>query len=133
MNKMLNIFVIGTIIVTLCLPAASFAGDDDIDNVLHFGLSMAFGAISETWLHKNHDMSGKSRIVSATLLGSVPGLIKEISDSTGDRGYFSGSDMGLDVAGALTGSVFANYLNENVSISLKKRPHGITFAMSYRY
>jgi hypothetical protein len=84
----------------------------DSNSVKHYGFSAVFGFTSETIIHKNFSQLGDIEKVSyATILGSTPGLIKELTDDK-----FSNEDMAFNVAGALTGALISNYLNNNTSI-----------------
>ena len=84
----------------------------DSNSVKHYGFSAVFGFTSETIIHKNFSQLGDIEKVSyATILGSTPGLIKELTDDK-----FSNEDMAFNFAGALTGALLSNYLNNNTSI-----------------
>jgi len=128
--KILRIIVI---IILLFIPVETFAGEADSNSVLHFGFSMVFGVMSETFLHNNFDMSAPPRIFYATVIGSIPGLAKEISDNSDDGGHFSGSDMAFDVVGAFTGSLISNYINNKVRVSVKHQSDGAVIRLSYNY
>ena len=63
-------------------------------------------------IHKNFtSLNDIERVSYATILGSTPGLIKELTDDK-----FSNEDMAFNIAGALTGALLSNYLNNNTSI-----------------
>ena len=47
------------------------------------------------------------RLIGGALLGTVPGLIVEIVDSTGDAG-FSGGDLLADFIGSATGALITD-------------------------
>lgn len=84
----------------------------DSNSVKHYGFSAIFGFTSETIIHKNFsNISDFEKISYATLIGSTPGLIKELTDDK-----FSRQDMAFNVAGALTGALISNYLNNNTSL-----------------
>lgn len=84
----------------------------DSNSAKHYGLSAVFGFGSETIIHKNFtQLSDLEKISYATLIGSTPGLIKEMNDDE-----FSNEDMAFDVLGALSGALLSNYLNNNTSI-----------------
>jgi hypothetical protein len=88
------------------------ANAGDSNSVKHYGFSAVFGFTSETIIHKNFtNLNDIEKVTYATLLGSTPGLIKELTD---DR--FSNEDLAFDIAGALTGALLSNYLNNNTSI-----------------
>ena len=88
------------------------ANAGDSNSVKHYGFSAIFGFTSETIIHKNFtSLNDIEKVSYATLLGSTPGLIKELTDDK-----FSNEDMAFNVAGALTGALISNYLNNNTSI-----------------
>jgi hypothetical protein len=88
------------------------ANAGDSNSVKHYGFSAIFGFTSETIIHKNFtSLNDIEKISYATILGSTPGLIKELTDDK-----FSNEDMAFNVAGALTGALLSNYINNNTSI-----------------
>lgn len=94
----------------------SFAVDD---KTAHFGLSALFGAGAETVLHYKTDFEDVERVTLGTLLGSVPGLAKEIIDSRQDGNEFSGRDLTADVAGAFSGAFLSNLFNNAVQLRIE--------------
>ena len=131
--RFMKIIKITVIIFLLCIPSSTFAVDTDSNSALHFGYSLVFGVFGETLLHYNFDMSNSSMIVYATLIGSIPGLAKEVSDSSDDENHFSGSDMAFNVAGAFTGSLISNYMNNTFFVSMSAQQDGAIVSMSVRY
>ena len=88
------------------------ANAGDSNSVKHYGFSAIFGFTSETIIHKNFtSLNDIEKVAYGTLLGSTPGLIKELTDDE-----FSNEDMAFNVAGALTGALLSDYLNNNTSI-----------------
>ncbi len=104
------------LIILLLMPATSFAASTD---GLHFGLSTVFGAASESVLHYKTDINDAGRITLGTVIGSLPGLAKEVSDSTEDNDYFSGRQMAIDVAGAFVGAVIADLINNKIQMRIE--------------
>jgi hypothetical protein len=129
----MKILSITVIILLLFIPSATFAVEADSNSVLHFGYSLVFGVFGETLLHYNLDMSAPSRIFYATVIGSIPGLAKEVKDNSDDGGHFSGSDMAFDVAGAFTGSVISNYINNKVRVNVTHQSDGAMIRFSYNF
>lgn len=85
---------------------------EDSNSAKHYGISAAFGFVSETVIHKNFTtLNDFEKISYATITGTLPGLAKEFHDDK-----FSKEDLAFDALGALTGAIFANYLNNNTSI-----------------
>ena len=125
-------YCLAALIISVCLiiPAVSFA---DGDTALHFGLSTIFGAAGESIVHYNTKTTTTERIVYGTLLGSLPGLGKEILDSTQSDNHFSGKDMAADVAGAFVGSVLANLINNRIQISIDAEQKKVAFAIIYEF
>jgi hypothetical protein len=82
------------------------------DKVIHFGVSGAFGLVTDKILFSQYpNMDPVTRVLVSTAIGSVPGFIKEMTDSTFDNG-----DMAADVLGALAGSVVGELTNNRISL-----------------
>ncbi len=105
------------------------------DKLLHFGFSSVFGAASESYLHYKTNLKTPGRLIWGTTLGTIPGLAKEIIDSTKKGNYFSGSDMAVDIAGAFVGALVANIFNNAIQIKIEKKEEEkmIVFSLSYRF
>lgn len=100
------------ILLTLGFIGLTSLNAADSNSAKHYGLSAVFGFASETVIHKNFtQLSNFEKISYATIVGSTPGLIKEINDDK-----FSNEDLAFDIFGALSGAVLSNYLNNNTSI-----------------
>ena len=53
----------------------------DSNSIKHYGLSAVFGLVSETVIHKKFvGLDDIEKISYATIIGSTPGLIKELTD-----------------------------------------------------
>jgi uncharacterized protein YfiM (DUF2279 family) len=104
-----------TLLVTL--PGANTLAFDD--KTAHFGISALFGAGAETVLHYRTDLEDVPRVAIATVLGSLPGLAKEIADSQEDGNEFSGRDLGADIAGAFTGALLSNLFNNAIQLRVE--------------
>ena len=101
-----------TIVLAPCLLGIVGANASGSNSAKHYGFSAVFGFTSETLIHKNFtSLNDIERVSYATILGSTPGLIKELTDDK-----FSNEDMAFNIAGALTGALLSNYLNNNTSI-----------------
>ncbi len=84
----------------------------DTNSGKHFVLSAAFGFTAETIIHKEYyQYDDFDKIALGTLLGTIPGLAKELTDDK-----FSTSDLAFDIAGSLSGAILSNYVNNNTSI-----------------
>ena len=100
------------IVLATCILGIVGANAADSNSAKHYGFSADFGFTSETLIHKNFtSLNDIERVSYATILGSTPGLIKELTDDK-----FSNEDMAFNIAGALTGALLSNYLNNNTSI-----------------
>jgi len=109
-------------LILVVMIFAAFASADSLavdDKTAHFGLSALFGAGAETVLHYRTDLESVHRVAVGTLLGSVPGLAKEIADSQQDGNEFSGSDLTADVAGAFFGAFLSNLFNSAIQIQVE--------------
>ena len=49
------------------------------NTLLHFGVSSVFGAAGESFLHYKTNLKTSGRIILGTALGSIPGLVKELT------------------------------------------------------
>ena len=103
-----------TIPFTFLLFLSSPVNAED-NALLHLGLSTGLGFAAESFIHNKVDTDGK-RIAYGTALGSLPGLVKELSDDK-----FSDSDMAANVAGAFIGSYFATRVNRNLVANIQKQ------------
>ena len=100
------------IVLATCILGIVGANAADSNSAKHYGFSAVFGFTSETLIHKNFtSLNDIERVSYATILGSTPGLIKELTDDK-----FSNEDMAFNIAGTLTGALLSNYLNNNTSI-----------------
>lgn len=125
-----NMLKIIMVIILLLVPASSFA---DENFMLHIGLSSIFGATSETFLHYKTDLGITERIICGTIIGSVPGLAKEVIDSTEEDNHFSGTAMLANVMGAFLGSVIANHTNEKIQIHIQSQGKKAMISLSYKF
>ena len=68
-------------------------------------------------------------------MGSIPGLAKEIIDSTKKDNHFSGSNMAANIAGAFVGALVANIFNNIIQVKIEKKEEEkmIAFSISYRF
>jgi VanZ family protein len=83
----------------LSIPATARA--IPADKLSHFAGGVASGAIATVVVDQ---FAPEYRLVGGVLLGTVPGLIIEIVDSTNDAG-FSGTDLLADFIGSATGAL----------------------------
>jgi len=105
------------------------------DTLLHFGVSSAFGAAGESFLHYKTNLKTSGRIILGTTLGSIPGLVKELIDSTEKGNHFSGTDLAADIAGAFIGALVANIVNNKIQIKIRKTKHDktVTLSLSFQF
>jgi VanZ family protein len=119
-----------TITILLFIPVSSFADDNF---ALHLGLSTVFGAAGESYLHYKTNLGTSERIVYGTIIGIVPGFAKEVIDSTQKDNSFSGTQMAVNVLGALIGSVIANTINNNIQLNIEKNRKRVMVSLLYRF
>ena len=103
------------------------------NTLLHFGVSSVFGAAGESFLHYKTNLKTSGRIILGTALGSLPGLVKELIDSTKKGNHFSGTDLAADIGGAFIGALVANIVNNKIQIKIKKTKHDKTVALSLSF
>ena len=105
------------------------------DTLSHFGISALFGAAGESFLHYKTDLKTSGRIILGTALGSVPGLLKEVIDSTKKGNHFSGTDLAADIAGAFVGALVANIVNNQIQVKIKKtkKDKTVTISLSFQF
>lgn len=124
MKKLLCSILLGTIVSSSTLFAV------ENDKVKHFGFSSIFGYAGETIIHDIETFSDTQKVIYGTAIGSVPGLIKELTDDK-----YDGEDMAYNVAGAFAGSLLSNYLNNNVFVAFehnsKKKSNKILLSFKY--
>lgn len=108
MKKLLCSLLLGTLVSSSTLFAA------ENDKIKHFGFSSIFGYGGETLIHDIQTLSDTEKVIYGTVIGSVPGLIKELTDDKYDS-----EDMAYNVAGAFAGSLLSNYLNNNVFVAFE--------------
>ena len=118
----------------LCIIFFSSAAYATNDKTLHFGVSSIAGYLAETVIHSSSvvENSSTKRVVYGTLLGTVPGLVKEVLDSNEANNNFSGGDMVANVVGAFTGSFIANNINNRLNVSVTKNKDDYYIALMYR-
>ncbi|MBP0591991.1 hypothetical protein J8I87_20125 [Paraburkholderia sp. LEh10] len=79
----------------------SWTGTDKLE---HFAVSAPFGALGA---HLARDT--EHPVVYGTLIGTVPGLAKEVIDGTCTTNGFSYKDLTADALGALTGALLTHW------------------------
>jgi putative lipoprotein len=97
----------------------SWTGTDKLE---HFGVSMPFGALGAYAMRDT-----EHPVIYGSLLGTVPGLAKEIIDGTCSTDGFSYKDLTADAIGALSGALLANW-----AITYSRNAHGMTIGLAYR-
>jgi len=102
-----------TLLITSILGSSTVFAIEN-DKVKHFGFSSLFGYGGETLIHDNYQFSDTQKVLYGTAIGSVPGLLKELTDSK-----FDNEDMAYNIAGAFAGSLLSNYLNNNVFVAFE--------------
>lgn len=74
-----------TLLLILVLASPCFALDLDTDKESHLYVSAALGVLADSAIyHGVPYLSGKERIVAASIAAMVPGVLKEMSDEKFD-------------------------------------------------
>ena len=103
------------------------------DKLKHMGVSALLGASIETYLHYKTNSEPTGRVILAATLGSIPGLAKEVIDSTKRKNHFSGSDIAADLTGAFLGALLANFINNAIQIRISKSDMAGTLTLSFSF
>ena len=120
--------------VSLFIMSSGTAFSYDDDEKKHFGFSAVFGFGSETCLHYMTEFKTPARVFLATTIGSMPGLAKELMDSTEDNNSFSEDDLKADIAGAFTGALFSTIFNCALHFDFSnghEKKMGVVFSFDY--
>ena len=128
MTKRIAMLLILTLVIMI--PLTSFA-DDNFDQ--HFTLSMLMGAIGETVVHNRETFNVPMKILAGAAIGTVPGIIKEIGDSTNDDNYFSETQVLYDAMGSVVGSIIAYKYNSRTKVNVSGVNGGAKIAFIYSY
>jgi uncharacterized protein YfiM (DUF2279 family) len=133
MKLLKNRILISIFLFFIVFSAANKNASAADDKLLHFGVSSLFGAASESYLHYKTDLKTPGRLIWGTTIGSIPGLAKEIIDSTKRDNRFSGGDMAANIAGAFVGAFVANIFNNAIQVKIEKKEEEKMFVFSISY
>ncbi len=128
--KKIIIFVIVFLICSAISPTHLSAKEDKIK---HFGVSILFGAAGESCLHYWTDLEGDKRVFFGTVLGTLPGLMKEAVDSTKEENRFSGGDLAADILGSFCGALLSNVINTKLQVNFKTEKNKRSFVVQISY
>ena len=103
------------------------------DKFLHFGVSLLCGAAGESVLFYTTEWRNFYKISLGTTIGTLPGLFKEILDSTKEGGRFCTGDLAADFGGALCGAILSNVVNNLIQINIKRERQSRRFVVSVSY
>ena len=92
------------------------------DKLTHFAVSAPFRA-PRAYLARDT----QHPVVYGTLIGTVPGLAKEVFDGTCRTDGFSYKDLAADALGALTGAALTHW-----AIMYQRTARGTTLGLAYR-
>ena len=117
--------IVCMIVVFLCFVVSPAHLSSKEDKIKHFGISILFGAAGESCLHYATDLEGNKRVLFGTALGTLPGLFKELIDSTEEGNRFSGGDLAADILGSFCGALLSNAINNKikVNVNLNRKKH----------
>jgi len=107
-------------------PQDSWTGQD---KALHFGLSAPMGLLGVSFASRLGFTDATEKKVVGALIGSMPGLIKELSDINNPRGTASLKDMVFNLLGAALGASLADCCTVS-PVSRRDRLDGLT--LEYR-
>jgi hypothetical protein len=106
----------GIAVLGQLLAGKACAGGIPPDKLSHFATSVGWGAAATG---VTSQIFPEHRLVSGIVLGTIPGLIVEIVDSTGDAG-FSGGDLLADLLGSAVGAL----ITDKIVLKLLIDDHG---------
>ncbi len=111
--------IVSAIVVLICFGIFPKNLSAKGDKLKHFGISMLFGAAGESFLHYATDLEGDKRVLYGTAFGTLPGLFKELIDSTEEGNRFSGGDLAADILGSFCGALLSNTINRNIRVNVQ--------------
>lgn len=117
LDKMKKIIIIA-VIFFICFAFSPKHLSAENDKIKHFGISILFGAAGESYLHYSTELKGNTRVLFGTALGTLPGLFKEIVDSTKNSNRFSGGDLIADILGSFCGAFLSNTINNKIQVNI---------------
>ena len=117
----------------VCAVPAITQAFKEYDKLLHFGISGIFGAAGESYLHSKSQLQTPERIVYGTLIGIVPGILKELYDDRQKDESFDWCDMAANAGGALSGAIISNYINNKIQLDYdpKTKKAGISYKAEF--
>jgi VanZ family protein len=102
-EPMKKILLVVAFVMMACTPAGA---QSQVDKVAHFGISAALGGVADLVVYREADLPVWGRVALSTGIALVPGVFKEVClDAHAD-----GWDLAADLAGALVGSMAAEWL-----------------------
>lgn len=105
-----RIALVAALAAACAAPEARAQGQQDRwigpDKALHFGVSAPFGALGAALVPR--DAGTGPRLLYGAVLGSLPGLAKEVSDFRRPGADASPRDMAFNVLGAAFGALVAD-------------------------
>jgi|GEM_PF-1129835 len=124
--------ILCAVVLFLLLQAAGNGHAAD-DTVKHFAISALCGAGSETLLHHKMQLGSTERVFFATAIGTIPGLAKELADSTEENNRFDGGDLAADIVGAFAGAVVSNFFNNAIQVRIESGRERKSLAFAYPF
>lgn len=96
--------------------------DFEDDKQKHLGASFLIGTATGVYMDYNYKNNSYSKnLLIGTSIAMVPGVLKEIYDSSKDDNKFDGADIAYDLLGSLIGNITGNYISKNLFIDIKKQ------------
>jgi len=129
MIRIVSIFLFFSLI--LLVPNPTFADDNNFGQ--HFGWSAIMGVFGETTVHERETFNVPMKILVGTVIGTVPGVIKEIFDGTESDNHFSEEQVLYDVMGSAVGSIIAYKYNSRTKVNVSGTEGGAIISLLHRY
>ncbi len=92
------------------------------DKQKHLGVSFLLGNATALYMHYNYPKNSYTKnLLIGTALATLPGLLKEVSDSRKNNNYFSSADLSYDILGSFLGNIVGAYISKNIFINVKEQ------------
>jgi hypothetical protein len=106
-----------TLLFIFLFASPCFALDLDTDKEKHLYVSAAIGALADSAIyHGVPYISPSGRIVTASVIAIIPGILKEVSDEN-----FDTQDLVADAEGVAIGVLLSEVVNRSFFVSLSDK------------
>jgi len=92
------------------------------DKKKHLGISFALGNATALYMQYNypHNSYAKNLLIS-TSLATIPGIVKELSDSQKNNNHFSSADLTYDILGSFLGAITGVTIGKKIFVNIKEK------------